>query len=297
MSQLHDLIDKAQEFSEFEAKQKHTWCSGCGNFGILNALTRAMVLKGLKPHEVLLCYDVGCNSNASDKIEAYTIHGLHGRVTSLAAGAVLANTKQKVIAMAGDGASFSEGINHLVHAVRNDYPITFIVHNNNNYGLTIGQASSTTKHGFAMAGSPDGVNADPLNTLQFILSLNPSFVARSFSGDVEHMTETIEKAMNHKGFAYVEIMQACPTFNKATPQEWYWDKIINIQSVPNYDKTDIWQARKIVESLEKDIAIGVLYEQNRTDYIERIENRKGLATELVDEVKNYNVDYLLAEFR
>ena len=297
MSQLHELIEKAQEFSEFESKQKHTWCSGCGNFGILNALTRALVLENRKPHEVLLCYDVGCNSNASDKIEAYTIHGLHGRVTCLAAGATLANSKQKVIAMAGDGATFSEGINHLIHAIRNDYPITFIVHNNNNYGLTIGQASSTTKHGYPMAGSPDGVNADPLNTLQFVLSLNPSFVARSFSGDVEHMTETIQKGMNHKGFAYIEIMQACPTFNKATPQEWYWDKIKNIETVENYDKTDIWQARRIVESLEKDITIGVLYEQTRTDYIERIENRKGLKTELIDEVKNYDIEPFLAEFR
>jgi 2-oxoglutarate/2-oxoacid ferredoxin oxidoreductase subunit beta len=240
---------------------------------------------------------VGCNSNASDKIAAYTIHGLHGRVTSLAAGAALANLNQKVIAMAGDGATFSEGINHLVHAVRNDYPVTFIVHNNNNYGLTIGQASSTTKHGFAMAGSPDGVNADPLNTLQFVLSLNPSFVARSFSGDIEHMTETIQKGLNHKGFAYIEIMQACPTFNKATPQEWYWDKIFNIETIIGYDKTDIWQARKIVDNLEKDIPIGVLYEQNRPDFADRITNRQGRQSQLTDEVLPGSISNLLAEFR
>jgi 2-oxoglutarate/2-oxoacid ferredoxin oxidoreductase subunit beta len=297
MSQLHDLIDKAQEFSDFETKQKHTWCSGCGNFGILNALTRSLVLENIKPHEVLLCFDVGCNSNASDKIATYTIHGLHGRVTSLAAGAALANLNQKVIAMAGDGGTFSEGINHLVHSVRNDYPVTFIVHNNNNYGLTIGQASSTTKHGFAMAGSPDGVNADPLNTLQFVLSLNPSFVARSFSGDIEHMTETIQKGLNHKGFAYIEIMQACPTFNKATPQEWYWDKIFNIETIIGYDKTDIWQARKIVENLEKELPVGVIYEQNRSDYADRIINRQNLKTQLTDEVAHTPITNLVAEFK
>ncbi|MEM1311940.1 MAG: thiamine pyrophosphate-dependent enzyme [Patescibacteria group bacterium] len=297
MSQLHKLINKAEEFSAYESDQKHTWCSGCGNFGILNALKRSLVLENIKPQETLLCFDVGCNSNASDKIKAYTIHGLHGRVASLASGAAIANTKQKVIAMAGDGATFSEGINHLVHAVRNDYPITFIVHNNNNYGLTIGQASSTTKHDFAMNGSPDGVIPEPLNTLQFVLSFNPSFVARSFSGDIEHMTKTIQMALNHRGFAYVEIMQACPTFNKATPQEWYWDKIFDIQTIIGYDKTDIWQARKIVDSLDKDLAVGVIYEKSKPNFVEQLKNREGLGSELIDEVKSTSITGLLQEFR
>lgn len=296
MSQLHELISKSQEFSEFETKQKHTWCSGCGNFGILNALERALVLEDIKPHEALLCYDVGCNGNASDKIGAYTIHGLHGRVLSLASGAALANTKQEVVAMAGDGATFSEGINHLVHAVRSDYPITFILHNNNNYGLTIGQASSTTKHGFAMAASPDGVIAEPLNTLDFVLSLKPSFVARSFSGDVEHMAKTIQEGLNHPGFSYIEIMQACPTFNKATPQEWYWDKIKYIENYLDYDNTDIWQARKIVENMDTELAIGVIYKQEKANYLQKVESRKNWTTELVDEVQNYSIQELIKEF-
>lgn len=296
MSQLQSLISKASEYAAFETKQKHTWCSGCGDYGIYSALTRALVLENIKPHQALLCFDVGCNGNASDKIGTYTIHGLHGRVTSLASGAALANTDLEVIATAGDGATFSEGINHLVHAIRNDYPVTFIVHNNNNYGLTIGQASSTTRHGYSMAGSPDGVVTEPLNTLQFVLSLNPGFVARSFSGDVEHMTETIQAGLNHSGFSYIEIMQACPTFNKATPQEWYWDKIKYIENYENYDSSDIWQARRIVENMDKDIAIGVLYQKTQPSLMERLENRKGLDSVLVDEVQHYPIGELMKEF-
>lgn len=297
MSDLQELLQKAGEFSEFETKQKHTWCSGCGNFGIFNALTRSLVLENIKPHEVLLCFDVGCNGNGSDKIGANTIHGLHGRVTCLAAGAAIANPSMKVVAMAGDGATFSEGINHLVHAIRNDYPVTFIVHNNNNYGLTIGQASSTTRHGYPMAGSPDGIVAESINTLDFVLSLKPSLVARSFSGDIEHMTKMIRHGLNHPGFSYIEIMQACPTFNKLTPQEWYWDKIKHIEEYEGYDKTDIWQARKVVEDLDKEIAIGVIYEKAQENFIQRLKTRENPITDLTKEVHPYPLQDLLVEFR
>ena len=298
MSQLEKLTQKSDQFSAYESKQKHTWCSGCGNFGILNALKRALVLENIEPHQTLICLDVGCNSNVSDKIQAYTIHGLHGRVISLASGAAIANQNQKVIAMAGDGATFSEGINHLVHAIRNDYPVTFILHNNSNFGLTIGQASSTTKQGYAMAGSPDGVIPKPINTLDFVLSLKPSFVARSFSGDIEHITETIQAGLNHNGFAFIEVMQACPTFNKATPQEWYWDKIKYIENYDKYDSTDIWQARKVVENMDTELAIGVLYQRKENrNYYQKLENRTNFNTPPVEEVKHYPIQDLMQEFR
>jgi 2-oxoglutarate ferredoxin oxidoreductase subunit beta len=297
MSQVSQLAQRADKYLEFESKNIHTWCSGCGNFGIIAGLKRALTLEGIEPQFVSMCYDVGCSGNESDKINTYTIHGLHGRVLPLSAGVVLANSRQEVIATAGDGATFSEGINHLVHSIRNNYPITFICHNNSNYGLTIGQASATTRVGQKMSGTSGLVEIEPLNTLQFVLSLNPGFVARTFSGKVEHITEMIQAGLNYPGFSYIEVMQVCPTFNHATPQEWYWDKLVDVSEIESYDKTDIWQARKIAENTEQ-LAIGVIYQNdNKTSFKTTQHHRDNLVTELVDEVQSFDITDLLVEFR
>lgn len=154
MNVIDTLGSKAKEYMQYETEEVVTWCGGCGNYAIQNALKRALVLEGKAPKDVLMCFDVGCNGNGSDKIEGYTIHGLHGRVLPLAAGAKIANPDLTVIASAGDGATFSEGINHLIHAIRNDYPMLFLLHDNQNYALTTGQASATTPKGCTMNSSP-----------------------------------------------------------------------------------------------------------------------------------------------
>jgi len=297
-SQLQELESKVKEYLAFESPNIHTWCSGCGNFGILNALVRALVLENIAPHECLICFDVGCNGNASDKINANTIHGLHGRVLSLAAGCAIGNHKLPVIAIGGDGATFSEGINHLVHAVRNNYNFVFICHNNSNYGLTTGQASATTRKGQAMNGTPGEVVVEPLNAAQIVLSLDPSFVARGFSGDVEYLTELIRQGLKHKGFAFIEVFQVCPTYNKATPQSWYWPRIKKVEEIPGYNNTDIWQARKIAADLEEQIAVGLLYHNpNKPDFLSLQANRQQRSTTLVEEVQHFLISELLEEFK
>lgn len=296
-SNVEILSAKFKEYLAYESEEKLTWCSGCGNYGILNALNKALVLAELKPADIVLCFDVGCNGNASDKIQANTIHGLHGRVISLAAGCSLANSNLKIVAMAGDGATFSEGINHLVHGVRNNYNVTFIHHDNGTYGLTTGQASATTKKNIPMNGSPDGVTADPINPLQVVLSLNPSFVARTFSGDNKHMTETIKSGLKHPGFSFIEVMQVCPTYNKFSTKNWYWDRIKYIEDIKKYDKSDIWQARKIVEDLDNELYMGVLYEnKEQLQFIDRVPYRKKYKTEPIEEVQHVDIKELLKEF-
>ncbi len=291
---LQELTERSDKYSSYSSNNKHTWCSGCGDYGILSAIKRALVLEDIEPHEVMLCFDVGCNGNASDKINSYTVHGLHGRVTSLASGIANANSKIKVIATAGDGATFSEGINHLVHSIRNNFNVNFVCHNNFNYGLTIGQASSTTQIGEKMSATPVKVTADPLNTLELVLAMKPSFVARSFSGDIKHITEMLRLAMNHKGFSYLEVLQVCPTFNKATPQEWYWDKIYYLDQT--YDFTDIWEARKIAEEKEK-IALGLIYKNpHKVEFLKSLPYRQENSTELYEEVKKHTINQLLTEF-
>jgi 2-oxoglutarate ferredoxin oxidoreductase subunit beta len=297
VNNLKQIQDKAQDLAAFEGKNKHTWCSGCGDYGILNAIKRALTLEDITPEETMFCFDVGCNGNASDKINANTIHGLHGRVTSLASGIANSNTKMTVVATAGDGATFSEGINHLLHSIRNNYNVTFICHNNSNYGLTIGQASSTTKKGQRMSATPGEVTADPLNTIDLVLGAKPGFVARSFSGDIKHMTDMIRQAINHKGFSYVEIMQVCPTFNKATPQEWYWDKIYYLDEKA-HNSSDLLTARKVAMELEEDrIALGKIYEnKQKVEFLESLEYRKDFNTELYQETKHYPINQYLTEF-
>lgn len=296
-SDLPLLAGLADEYMQYETSDDVplTWCEGCGNYGIQNALKRALVLEKLGRKDVLFCYDVGCSGNGSDKIEGYTIHGLHGRVLPLAAGCKIANHKLKIIAEAGDGATFSEGVGHVVHAVRNDYPILFLHHDNQNYGLTTGQASSLTPLGCHMNASPTGVSQKPLSHLQMMLSLNPSFVARTCSVDLDHMTETFRKALNHKGFAFVEVLQTCPTYNKNTTHEWYLEHIRKIEDLKDYDPTDIWAARKLVE-IEDPLHLGVLYENPREkNFLETVHSRSNKKTTLVDEVQPYDISEFLTK--
>ncbi len=295
---IEGIIENQDIYLSYEdSEEKLTWCSGCGNYGIQKAIFRAMTLEKIPHEKAMFCYDVGCSGNESDKLGAYTIHGLHGRVLPLASGVSIADHKKKVIAIAGDGATFSEGINHLVHSLRNDYNILFILHNNENYGLTTGQASSMTRKGQKMNSSPDGVYAEPMNACHFALSLNPTFVARGFSGDVKHMTEIMRQGLSHDGFAFVEIMQVCPTYNKSTSQQWFWDRIKYVEDIKGYDKTDCKQAIEISADLETSIAMGVLYDNPVGNFYTRLLQRKEKKTTLTEEVKAFDISPLLRAFQ
>lgn len=294
---LKELAKRKKEYLELETEQKMTWCGGCGNYAIQNALNRALAMEGYGVKDFVMFFDIGCNGNASDKYHAFTFHGLHGRVIPAAAGASLANPKVKVIASGGDGAIMSEGVNHLVHAVRSDYPMLFILHNNQNYGLTTGQASATTRKGCAMNGTPDGVLLEPMNPAEFVLSLHPTFVARTFSGDTKHTTAIFQKALKHKGFAFVEVMQTCPTYSKATPNEWFWDRVMYTDEMKDYDVTDIWAAKKAAHDIYEKMVLGILYQdESRENFYEKMPSRSGVHTLPIDEVRYYDVSLLMQKF-
>jgi 2-oxoglutarate ferredoxin oxidoreductase subunit beta len=294
---LKTLADRKDLYTEIEdVKEACTWCGWCGNYGIQKALIRALTLEDIKPYECLLCYDVGCNGNGSDKIGAYTLHGLHGRVISLASGAALANSEMKVVAMGGDGATFSEGVGHLVHAVRSNYPLVFIHHNNENYALTTGQASGTTRTGQPMNGSPDGVPLDPINPCEIVFTLNPTFVARTFSGDVDHMTKILREALNHNGFAFIDVLQTCPTYNKVTSNEWFWERIKDVEKIKGYNVNDLEQAKKIAQDMENEIAVGILFKNDLPEFSERLPQRQGKKTTLTNEVSPYDISSLIQTF-
>ncbi|CAG1022202.1 2-oxoglutarate/2-oxoacid ferredoxin oxidoreductase subunit beta [Patescibacteria group bacterium] len=282
----------------YNSDELYTWCTNCGNYGIHASIKRALADKNIKPSEVLLCFDIGCHGNGADKINAYSVHGLHGRILPFAAGAAIANKAVTTIAFGGDGGTLSEGINHLIHSIRANYNFTFVLHDNSNYGLTTGQASATTKQGLEMNSSPSGVTSDTLIPMELVLSLKPSFAARTFSGNIKHMESIFKQAIEHEGFSYVEVLQSCPTYNKVTPHEWYAQRVYDVSTLEDYDSSDLELARKVAQDVQDKIAIGVLYlNKDKKDYYSRLASRKSIKTELVEEVKGYNVGNIIDKFR
>lgn len=284
--------------SDYTTDNAFTWCTNCGNYGIWGALRSALVEEDIPPKDVLLVNDIGCNGNGSDFINGYGFKGLHGRALPLACGASLANDKVHVIASAGDGAVLAEGIGHLIHAVRSNYNLTFLIHNNHNFALTTGQASPSTPPNVPMSSSPDGTTAEQINILGMMLPLKPSFAARGFSGQTKNLTKILREAINHKGFSLVEIMQYCPTYNKAMPHSWYNERVYDIGQKKGYDNSNLTQALEVANDMENKIATGVIYKDKwATDYYSKQVNRDGINTQLVQEVTHVEIDKLLADLR
>lgn len=296
MSLPLDLTTGNASMQQYHCGNRCTWCDGCGDYGILTATKRALVGLGLQPWQVLLCYDVGCHGNGSDKLLGYRFHGLHGRVLPFAAGAKLANPRLPVLAFGGDGASFSEGVGHLVHAVRSNYPITFVLHNNANYGLTTGQASSLTWQGQAMNSSPNGIPEQTLPSMDFIFSLEPTFVARGFSGNIPQLTDILQAAIRHRGFAYVDVLQACPTYNKFATHDWLLEHVYDA-AAEGHDPRDVAAARALAVDTGTRIATGVLYQRaDAPSFMDQLVPRHGRTTTPAEEVAITDVTPYLQRF-
>ena len=296
---LKTLIERQPLYDSYTSRNEivNWWCGGCGNYPIQNALKRALTLEGITKREVVFCYDVGCVGNGSDKIEGYTIHGLHGRVLPLAAGVKIANRTLHVIAEAGDGGTFSEGINHLAHAARNDYPIVFLHHDNQNYALTTGQASALTPQGCKLNASPNGTPVEPLNPLEVMLGFTPSFIAQTCSADIDHMTEMIRKGLNHKGFAFINIFQACPTYNKFITHDWFLDHIRPIEvDFPEYDPTDIDQARRIAATKDPLYMGLVYYNPKKKNFFQTVEHCEEACPILTENIEHVDISSVLEKF-
>ncbi|MBN1331686.1 2-oxoacid:ferredoxin oxidoreductase subunit beta [Candidatus Dojkabacteria bacterium] len=285
------------KINDYASPVKPTWCAGCGDFAIWTAIKMALVELNIPPTEVVLCFDIGCNSNMADKINAYVFKGLHGRVIPVAAGIKLANQGLPVIAVGGDGGTFDEGMQHFVHAFRSNYDITLILHNNCDFGLTTGQATPTTPTGQKMNSSPFGVAEDRLNPTQLALTLNPSFVAKGFTGDLKQLVGLLKAAIEHKGFSYLEVLQHCPTYNQFMDQAWYKDRVYKVEENDTYDNTNLKLAyERAGDQLEK-IATGILYQnKEKLNFYQRINHIKD-QPDLVSNVEKKDISELLLEFK
>lgn len=244
------------------------WCPGCGNFAILKAFNEAMIELGLSPHEIVIVSGIGQAGKFPHYTRCNTFNGLHGRTLPVATGIKLVNPNLKVIAVAGDGDCYGEGGNHLIHAIRRNIDIKLFVHNNQIYGLTKGQASPTSMRGMKTKTQPFGVISEPLNPILLAISLDCSFVARGYAGKVEHLKNLMKEALLHKGFALLDILQPCVTFNKINTFEWYNERVYFLDS--SYDPSNKVLAFEKANEWGEKIPLGVLYKKEKPIFEERI---------------------------
>ena len=224
---------------DFKGKKDPDWCAGCGDFGVLNALQRACAELGLRPHEILLVSGIGCSSNLPGYFNAYGMHTLHGRSLPFATGAKLANHDLNVIVTGGDGDGYGIGGNHLTHTARRNVDLTYIVMNNQIYGLTTGQISPTSRLGMKTKSTPFGSVEGPINPITSAIMNGATFVARAFSGDVRHMADLMTQAIQHKGFALLDIFSPCVTFNLDNGHSFFKERVKKLED-QEHDTTD-WQ--------------------------------------------------------
>jgi len=247
--------------NRFQTDQQIIWCPGCGNFGVFQALQNTLEELNLRPDQVLAVFGVGCHGHMANYLKTYTVEALHGRAIPLAMGVKLANNSLTVLAIAGDGDQLGEGGNHLIHACRKNPDIKCLIHNNQLYSLTVGQASPTSDLGTKTKTTPDGVFDQPLNSLTLALASGASFVARGFAGNVPQLTRILIEAIKHKGFAVIDILQPCPSLNKANTFQWFQQRVYELGKNYNFkDKNKAFE--KALEWGEK-IPIGIFYQENR----------------------------------
>ena len=214
---------------DFKGPVDPDWCPGCGDFGVLNSLQRAVAGLGLQPHQILTVSGIGCSSNLPGYFNSYGMHTLHGRSLAVATGAKLANHELTVIVTGGDGDGYGIGGNHFTHTARRNIDLTYIVMNNQIYGLTTGQVSPTSRDGMKTKSTPFGSVEMPVNPITSAIMNGATFVARGYSGDVRHLTDLMRQAIEHKGFALVDVFSPCVTFNLDNTHNFFKDRVVKLE--------------------------------------------------------------------
>lgn len=255
----------------FNIDEKPTWCVGCGDYGILAAVKQALAGLDLFPHQVMMVSGIGCGSKLPYYMRANGYDSLHGRALPVATGIKLGNHELKVVVISGDGDGYGIGGNHFMHTMRRNPDLTHIVENNQVYGLTKGQYSPTSGKGYMSTTSPEGALEVQVNPTALAIAGGASFVARGFSSDPKGLVQLIMTAMNHKGYALVDVLQPCVTYNKINTNEWYRERVYKLDAEEGYNPSDYsaaWQ--KALEWGDK-IPLGVIYrEEGRPTYEDQV---------------------------
>jgi 2-oxoglutarate ferredoxin oxidoreductase subunit beta len=243
---------------DFKPEVPPDWCPGCGDFGVLTALFQACAEIDLPPRDLLVVSGIGCSSNLPGFIRSYGVHSLHGRAVPFATGAKLANHAMTVIATGGDGDGYGIGLNHFIQAMRRNIDVTYIVMNNEIYGLTTGQCSPTSETGMKTKTTPHGNLEQMLNPMALALASGCGYIARGFSGQPKHLMKLYVDGIRHPGFALIDVFSPCVTFNKVQTYDWFRQRVYKLEDT-GHDPANFKGAMdKALEWGEK-IPIGLLY--------------------------------------
>lgn len=253
--------------AKLDTPVKNTWCPGCGNFGILQAVKMAfseLIESGeVKPEEIVISAGIGCHAKIMDYVKVNSFYVIHGRVPAALTGVKIANPRLKPVGFAGDGDAYDEGVSHMVHAARRNIDITMIVHDNQVFALTTGQVTPTSPIGFKGKSTPKGNVEPPLNPLQLMLASGATFVARGFAGDLHHLKALLKEAVLHRGFSLVDVLQPCVTFNNTFP--FYRERVYNLNE-REHDVGDFKVAWDKAQEWNDRIPIGIFYKVERETY-------------------------------
>jgi len=241
---------------DYKSGVKPTWCPGCGDFGVLNAVYNALKGKDYAPEDVVLVSGIGCSSRLPFFSSTYGFHTVHGRTMPIATGIKVANPRLKVLALGGDGDAFAIGGGHFIHAARRNLDVCYVIMDNAIYGLTKGQTSPTSMVGFVTKTTPKGTPDRPVNPLQLAMASGATFVARAFSGKPKELADLIVQGIDHRGFAVIDTYSPCPTFNKVNTFKFYRDQAVELPR--DHDAADVQQAWARAAS-EDPVYLGVLY--------------------------------------
>lgn len=253
-----------EDYGDYET----AWCPGCGNFSILKSVKQALVAEQLKPHEVLFVSGIGQAAKTPHYLNANVFNGLHGRSLAVATGAKCANPNLTVIVESGDGCTYGEGGNHFLAAIRRNIDVTLVVHNNQVYGLTKGQASPTSAQGFVTKAQPKGVPSAAFNPITVAVTMQAGFVARGFAGMPDHLSDLIQQGIRHRGLALIDVLQPCVSFNTINTYTWYKQRCAPLS--PTYDPTNWEAAVKTASEWGDTIPVGIIYRNDRLSFEEHL---------------------------
>jgi 2-oxoglutarate ferredoxin oxidoreductase subunit beta len=235
-----EQVIKPFTIKEVKGKVDPDWCPGCGDFGVLAALEKAIVDLQIQPYNVVTISGIGCSSNLPGYINTYGMHTLHGRALAVATGVKLANHDLTVVVTGGDGDGFGIGGNHFIHTMRRNVDLLYLAMDNQIYGLTTGQASPTSAIGMKTKSTPFGSVEGPINPITLALAVGCTFVARGFSGEQKQLTDLIKQGLQHKGFSFIDVFSPCVTYNHDNTYPWFKQRVKKLEEDSTYDSSN-WQ--------------------------------------------------------
>jgi len=246
-------------FIDFKSDAQPTWCPGCGDFGTMNGMMKALANTGNHPDDTFVVAGIGCSGKIGTYMHSYALHGVHGRALPVGIGVKTANPDLEVMVSGGDGDGYSIGAGHFVHAVRRNIDMSYVVMDNRIYGLTKGQFSPTSREDFETATSPEGPQQAPVNPLALALASGATFIGQTFSSDAQRHAQVVQEAIEHDGFGFVNVYSPCVTFNDVDTYDYFRESLVDLGDDEEYDRTDEEAAIERIMDSQKEYQ-GVIYQ-------------------------------------